>query len=365
MRRRARIAAIAWPLIAVALLAVNADAALAGTSSLRPTVPPDGLSVRALATALLDSTTGTAAAAHANVAALGARIDALRAEDASVRVDLAALDPAAAGRDPYLGRLLRDAISASADGGRDASALSVSEQVGGADVIAERATLVSRDATLGGLSLTLSDAASRTTTDLNVLEAARSAALALGSPSTSDPAAGLAQIDALTAQVARARVALASDSAVTVGVPLAPIAPWTWPVAGTISQGFGPTSIDLEAPRVYAGIAFPYFHDAVDIAAPLGSPVVAAAGGTVTFVGRFSDGAMVVQITSPDGLQETYAHLDDLASPPPVKVNSAVAAGQRIGTVGLTGITTGPHLHFSVYRGTTPVDPLPLLPPRG
>jgi murein DD-endopeptidase MepM/ murein hydrolase activator NlpD len=56
-----------------------------------------------------------------------------------------------------------------------------------------------------------------------------------------------------------------------------------------------------------------------------------------------------------------YAHLDDTFARPQVRIGDTVAANQVIGFVGLTGITTGPHLHFAVLRGGQPVDPLSLL----
>jgi murein DD-endopeptidase MepM/ murein hydrolase activator NlpD len=92
--------------------------------------------------------------------------------------------------------------------------------------------------------------------------------------------------------------------------------------------------------------------------------VVAAAEGRVTFVGHLSDGAMVVLIAHPGGLVSIYAHLDDTFARPQVRIGDAVVAGQVIGFVGVTGITTGPHLHFAVVRGGQPIDPLSLLASR-
>ena len=56
-----------------------------------------------------------------------------------------------------------------------------------------------------------------------------------------------------------------------------------------------------------------------------------------------------------------YAHLDDTFVLPPVRAGQNVKAGQVIGFVGLTGITTGPHVHFAVLRSGEPVDPLSLI----
>jgi murein DD-endopeptidase MepM/ murein hydrolase activator NlpD len=139
---------------------------------------------------------------------------------------------------------------------------------------------------------------------------------------------------------------------------------WSWPAAGTLSQTFGPTTFDLEPPLQYRGVTYPHFHPAIDIAAALFTPVVAAAAGRVSFVGHFSDGAMVILIAHPDGFVTLYAHLDDGLRPPLVHVGDSVSAGQPLGVIGLTGITTGAHLHFEVLQGAVPVDPLTVLPPR-
>jgi murein DD-endopeptidase MepM/ murein hydrolase activator NlpD len=101
---------------------------------------------------------------------------------------------------------------------------------------------------------------------------------------------------------------------------------WTWPAAGPLSQGFGPTQLALEPPLQYRGVTYPHFHPAIDIAAPLFTPVVSAAAGRVSFVGHFSDGAMVVLIANADGFVTLYAHLDDGLRPPLVHVGDTVAA---------------------------------------
>jgi murein DD-endopeptidase MepM/ murein hydrolase activator NlpD len=136
---------------------------------------------------------------------------------------------------------------------------------------------------------------------------------------------------------------------------------WSLPVRGPITQPFGPSALTLEPARSYEGVTFAHFHDAIDIAAPLGTPVAAAADGKVTFVGHLPDGAMIVLVAHPGGLVSLYAHLDDAFALPPVKAGQAVKAGQVIGFIGLTGMTTGPHLHFAVMRNGQPIDPLSLI----
>jgi murein DD-endopeptidase MepM/ murein hydrolase activator NlpD len=73
---------------------------------------------------------------------------------------------------------------------------------------------------------------------------------------------------------------------------------------------------------------------------------------------------MVVIVAHAGGLVSVYAHLDDTFARPQVRIGDTVRAGQVIGFVGLTGITTGPHLHFAVLRGGQPIDPLSLLASR-
>jgi len=144
----------------------------------------------------------------------------------------------------------------------------------------------------------------------------------------------------------------------------AAITEWTWPLDGIVTQRFGPTDLALVPPRVYGGISFAHFHDGLDIAAPLRAPVVAAAPGRVGFVGHVPDGAMIVLIAHDGGLVSLYAHLDDVFARPPVRAGDEVRAGQVIGFVGMTGWTTGPHLHFVVRRAAELLDPLTLLPAR-
>jgi hypothetical protein len=135
-----------------------------------------------------------------------------------------------------------------------------------------------------------------------------------------------------------------------------------WPLDGKITQGFGPTSLALEPPLVYEGKYYPHFHPSIDIASPIGTPVRAMAAGQVVFAGRDSSSAVVVEIEHLPNVISLYGHLED---PPAVKVGETVVTGQVLGDVGVTGITTGPHLHFGIYEAGVPVDPLTVLPPKG
>jgi murein DD-endopeptidase MepM/ murein hydrolase activator NlpD len=101
----------------------------------------------------------------------------------------------------------------------------------------------------------------------------------------------------------------------------------------------------------------------LDLAAPVGTPVRAAVAGTVTTVGELREnsgryGTVVMVASGPDGATETlYAHLDTTT----VKPGARIAAGQVIGTVGVTGFSTGPHLHFQVRQHGHLTDPATVL----
>jgi murein DD-endopeptidase MepM/ murein hydrolase activator NlpD len=149
--------------------------------------------------------------------------------------------------------------------------------------------------------------------------------------------------------------------------PYAAIAPpggaWMTPSQGHLTQGFGGTSFWYEPARVYGGVYYPHFHDGLDIASEMYSPVVATAPGRVVWVGHLPDGAMVVLIAHIGGLVSLYAHLDDGIAPPRVVAGDEVQQGQIIGAIGMTGLTTGPHVHFVMWRNGELIDPLTLLSP--
>ena len=134
-----------------------------------------------------------------------------------------------------------------------------------------------------------------------------------------------------------------------------------WPLNGPITQFFGPTEAELQPPLWYRGRWFDHFHAGLDIAGPVGTPVVAIAAGTVTFAGEIADGAVVVEIEHAPGVTSAYAHLEPEIE---VRKGQSVTAGQVVGSVGLTGVTTGPHLHLAVFAGGEFVDPLSVLPAR-
>ena len=132
--------------------------------------------------------------------------------------------------------------------------------------------------------------------------------------------------------------------------------PFTSPLAkGKLSQAFGSTTETLEPSAKVGGVTYAHYHNGIDLAAPKGSAVRAAAAGTVIFAGKQSDGAVIVKIRHADGYVTLYGHLDPSLD---VKVGDQVAGGEKIGEVGMTGVTTGPHLHFGLYTpGGTAIDP--------
>jgi hypothetical protein len=99
-------------------------------------------------------------------------------------------------------------------------------------------------------------------------------------------------------------------------------------------------------------------HNGMDIAAEVGTPVFAAGRGQILDIGNYVFSGTTVMINHGRGFITLYAHLGRID----VKPRKRVTAGQRIGTVGLTGRTTGPHLHFGVYLNAAAVDPGLFLP---
>jgi murein DD-endopeptidase MepM/ murein hydrolase activator NlpD len=97
-------------------------------------------------------------------------------------------------------------------------------------------------------------------------------------------------------------------------------------------------------------------HDGVDLAAPIGTPVHAAADGTVDFVGRQTGYGKVIVLQNPPPYSTVYAHLSRFAKG--LRDGAKVKQGQVIGYVGETGWATGPHLHYEVHVNDVAQDPL-------
>lgn len=133
--------------------------------------------------------------------------------------------------------------------------------------------------------------------------------------------------------------------------PMAPVkvgrrdGPLSWPLRGVLYARFGRKGNEA--------------HDGIDLAAPAGTPVKTAAPGTVLFAGEQKGYGLIVIVEHAAQLVTLYAHNRDVR----VKGGQAVREGQVIATVGDSGRTSGPHLHFEVRREGVPVDPLEHLGP--
>ena len=161
---------------------------------------------------------------------------------------------------------------------------------------------------------------------------ARSLAAAAAAGDTEAKAAQVAVLKALAQDATNAQTALAqlvASAMVRDGAAGA----WSLPVRGVLTQSFGPTSFELEPAATYRGVSYAHFHGAIDIAAPLGTPVIAASDGVVAFVGHLPDGAMIVLVAHPGGYVSEYAHLDDTFALPPVKAGQVVTTGSYAGIV--------------------------------
>lgn len=101
----------------------------------------------------------------------------------------------------------------------------------------------------------------------------------------------------------------------------------------------------------------PSNHTGVDFACPTGTPIIASMGGKVAFVGYSNIFGNYIIINHSNGYQTLYAHLSKTIS----KKGTYVNQGTRIGLVGSTGYSTGPHLHFTVYKNGKLMDPLKLI----
>lgn len=114
-----------------------------------------------------------------------------------------------------------------------------------------------------------------------------------------------------------------------------------YPVEGEISQGFS------------------IFHRAYDIAAPYDSPIKPLGEGRVEFAGAVSDGkGNIVILDHGDGIKTLYAHMSEIET----NIGDMVTSGSVIGRVGLTGHTTGPHVHLEIYDGEATINPGDMLP---
>jgi murein DD-endopeptidase MepM/ murein hydrolase activator NlpD len=126
---------------------------------------------------------------------------------------------------------------------------------------------------------------------------------------------------------------------------------FVYPVQGRLTSTFGWRQDPINKER--------RFHSAIDLAAPQGTTVKAAVDGRVSLVGLNSVYGKYIILSHSNGFQTMYAHLSATS----VKQGERVEQGAKIGEVGSTGYSTGPHLHFALFKNGRPVNPLDFLNP--
>jgi murein DD-endopeptidase MepM/ murein hydrolase activator NlpD len=122
-----------------------------------------------------------------------------------------------------------------------------------------------------------------------------------------------------------------------------------WPCGGFITSSYGYRENPFDGAR--------QFHSGLDIGAPMGAPVRAAMAGRVSQTGSNDLLGNHVVISHHSGYRTLYAHMSIVR----VKAGAYVGTGERIGDVGMSGLATGPHLHFTVYKNGVTVNPLALM----
>lgn len=129
-----------------------------------------------------------------------------------------------------------------------------------------------------------------------------------------------------------------------------PTGSFRWPCSGIITDYFGYRDTGIPGATTY--------HTAIDIANSYGAPIYAADGGTVTYAGWMSSLGYCVIINHGNGYETWYGHCNSLY----VSVGDHVYKGEQIAAMGSTGVSSGPHCHFSIKRNGTWVNPLNYLP---
>ena len=150
-------------------------------------------------------------------------------------------------------------------------------------------------------------------------------------------AEGLAAVSSqLAAQIQGAQATLSTSSA----APAPSASGFVWPVSGPVTSTFG--------------MRWGRMHEGIDIGAASGTPIRAAASGTVISAGWLGGYGNLIVVDHGGGLATAYAHMSGYAA----STGQPVAQGQTLGFVGCTGHCYGSHLHFEVRVGGAPVDPL-------
>jgi len=147
------------------------------------------------------------------------------------------------------------------------------------------------------------------------------------------------QIEAAMESVTEIRGYLAEQKDIHLATPLG------WPVAGTISSSYGYRYHPVHEEKM--------FHTGVDISVPSGSDVKATANGIVSFAGWTENSGIVVVVEHGHGFSTAYAHNRKAL----VRVGQRIARGEVIALSGSTGVSTGPHVHYEIWKNGRHTDP--------
>jgi murein DD-endopeptidase MepM/ murein hydrolase activator NlpD len=123
------------------------------------------------------------------------------------------------------------------------------------------------------------------------------------------------------------------------------VLPAGWPISGRLMGGFGERQDPFSGEGAY--------HTGVDISAPIGTQVKVSADGRVKFAGMYAGYGRLIIVSHGNGYETYYAHLSKIS----VTEGQELRQGEYLGDVGMTGRSTGPHLHYEVRIGNSPVNP--------
>jgi len=175
--------------------------------------------------------------------------------------------------------------------------------------------------------------------ELSGARSSKSHALAATKQQIADAISESEALQAASAAIA-VKLRASASSSDTSSPPTAAPGRLAWPVNAPITSPFGPR--------------WGRMHEGIDLGAPSGTPIHAAAAGVVVYCGWMEGYGNLTVIDHGGGIATAYGHQSSIA----VSCNEQVSEGQVIGYVGSTGHSTGPHLHFEVRVNGTPVDPL-------
>jgi len=164
-----------------------------------------------------------------------------------------------------------------------------------------------------------------------------------GDTGSLDMAVLRAQIDAAMLSVSEIRGYIAEQKDIHLATPVG------LPVAGTVSSPYGYRNHPVHEEKK--------FHTGVDISVPSGSRVKATANGIVSFAGWTENSGIVVVVEHGHGFSTAYAHNRKTL----VRVGQRIARGETIAMSGSTGVSTGPHVHYEIWRNGRHTDPVGFL----